>query len=403
MKEVLKQSFAVTYHYNVYFTKNLFDVNNPVLTNLLTKTPPGRTKLLVVLDEGVVGAMPKLAKQISDYALAHRDVIELCEPPICVPGSELIKNDREYLKSLYKHISDDGIDRHSYIMAIGGGALLDAIGFGAATAHRGIRLIRVPTTVLGQGDSGVGVKNGINYFGKKNWIGTFAPPYAVINDFNFIENLGSRDWIAGLAEAIKVSLIKDADLFHFIRKNVSAILKRDAEVLQEIICRSAELHLNHIGTQGDPFEMGSSRPLDFGHWSAHKLEQTTNHRLRHGEAVAIGVALDATYSYLTGMLGKEDWRTIIDTMKNLNYTFYVPELSTKADDPNHPDSIFKGLTEFREHLGGELTIMMLEKIGKGKEIHSVDFKLFKKAIDIIKEEYLSSQQPSGRQANAVNF
>ncbi|MCV5942208.1 3-dehydroquinate synthase, partial [Escherichia coli] len=84
----------------------------------------------------------------------------------------------------------------------GGGAVLDMVGFAAATAHRGVRLVRVPTTVLAQNDSGVGVKNSVNAYGKKNWLGTFAPPYAVLNDLPFLTALEDRDWLGGLAEAV---------------------------------------------------------------------------------------------------------------------------------------------------------------------------------------------------------
>ena len=93
------------------------------------------------------------------------------------------------------------------MVAIGGGAVLDAVGYAAATAHRGVRLIRVPTTVLSQDDSAVGVKNGINAFGKKNFVGSFAPPHAVLNDFDLLRTLQDRDWRAGISEAVKVALL----------------------------------------------------------------------------------------------------------------------------------------------------------------------------------------------------
>src|SRR5579883_3019905 len=266
MKPVIKQSFAVNYNYDVYFTQGLFEPTNDTLLKVIHRQAGGPAKIFVVMDERLAEKQPMLCKKIAAYAKAHKDVMTLCEKPFCVPGGELIKNDFEILKKIYQHINDDGICRHSYIIAMGGGALLDAVGFAAATAHRGIRLIRVPTTVLSQDDSGVGVKNGVNYFGKKNYIGTFAPPYAVLNDFNFIRTLDFRDWLSGIGEALKVSLIKDADLFHYIRTNAAKLIKeKNEEIMQEIICRSAELHLLHIGTQGDPFELGSSRPLDFGH------------------------------------------------------------------------------------------------------------------------------------------
>ena len=109
--------------------------------------------------------------------------------------------------------------RHSYVIVIGGGAALDLVGFAASTAHRGVRLVRFPTTTLSQGDGGVGVKNGVNYFGKKNWIGTFSVPEAVVNDFNFLLGLPHSQKRAGYVEAIKVALIRDRSFFEFIEEN----------------------------------------------------------------------------------------------------------------------------------------------------------------------------------------
>src|SRR5204862_2038620 len=132
------------------------------------------------------------------------------EPPKIVPGGERAKQSPALIAALHADLQRLGIDRQSFVVAIGGGALLDAVGYAAATAHRGVRLIRVPTTVLAQADSGVGVKNGINAFGKKNFLGTFAPPAAVINDSTFLVTLSDREWRSGLAEAIKVALLKDS-------------------------------------------------------------------------------------------------------------------------------------------------------------------------------------------------
>ncbi|STX29727.1 3-dehydroquinate synthase [Legionella beliardensis] len=390
--KVLKQNFSVDYHYDIYFTKGLFEPDNSIFANVVEKQAGGPAKLLIVIDERIAATLPTLCEQIESYVQLHSQTMQLCEKPLCLPGGESIKNDHHFVDTIYEHINIDGICRHSYVVAIGGGAFLDAVGFAAATAHRGIRLIRIPTTVLSQDDSGVGVKNGINYFGKKNYIGTFAPPYAVLNDYNFLASLELRDWLSGIAEAVKVSLIKDARLFHYIQSNAALLAtEKKEDVLYEIIWRSAELHMKHIGTQGDPFELGSSRPLDFGHWAAHKLEQFTNYRLRHGEAVAIGLALDTTYSCLIGLLSSEEWHQVLTTLDNLNLTLYVPELSQHMENPEHPDSIFKGLIEFREHLGGELTLMMLQEIGKGIEVHSVDFDIYRKAIATLQDLFEQKQ------------
>ncbi len=127
---------------------------------------------------------PALLENIAEYGQRHRTVLRIAGPVVVVPGGETVKNDQRHVDAIHTAINDAGLCRHSYVVAIGGGAVLDAAGYAAATAHRGIRLIRVPTTVLAQDDSAMGVKNGINAFGKKNYLGTFAPPFAVINDID---------------------------------------------------------------------------------------------------------------------------------------------------------------------------------------------------------------------------
>ena len=219
--------------------------------------------------------------------------------------------------------------------------------------------------------------------GKKNFLGTFAPPYAVLNDFDFLPTLDDRDWRSGIAEAVKVALIKDADFFEFIRTNTEALVRRDMNTMQQLIYRCAQLHLEHIANNGDPFEIGSSRPLDFGHWAAHKLEQLADYSLRHGEAVAIGIALDSTYSYLAGLLSLFDCQHILNTLTALGFNLYVPELIEASHQQEHPRCLFRGITEFQEHLGGELTLMLLQEIGQGVEVHSVNLSLYAQAITML--------------------
>jgi 3-dehydroquinate synthase len=388
----LKQSVTVTFDYQVHFTFDLFNPTNDLLRSVLNPNPDGAaTNFIVVVDGGLIASMPNLVGQIQAYADApwavgdHRyaDTINLKTTPLVIVGGETIKNDPAQVPIVQQLIHDVGLCRHSYVVAIGGGALLDLVGYAAATSHRGVRLVRVPTTVLAQDDSGVGVKNGVNAFGKKNFLGTFTPPYAVINDGAFLVNLPQRDWIAGIAEAIKVALIKDAPFFKWLCAHAEALVQRDLGIMQQLIYRSCQHHLTHIGTYGDPFEMGSSRPLDFGHWSAHRLEHLTNYRLRHGEAVAIGMAIDSTYSYLSGAIDEAGWRQIMQLLQTFGFALTVPELVEFADRPEHPQSVFRGLSEFREHLGGELTLMLLRDIGVGFEVHQVDIGLYQQAIGLL--------------------
>ena len=381
----IHQDIFVTFSYDVHFTKGLFESTNSLLAQVIASDGESNPKRVVaVVDSGLIQYNDKLLGQLAAYFHQYKDILSLETEPVIVPGGETVKNNPEWVSHIHQIIHETGLCRHSYVMGIGGGAVLDMVGYAAATAHRGIRLIRVPTTVLAQNDSGVGVKNSINAFGKKNFLGVFAPPTLVLNDFDFLTTLDERDWRSGIAEAVKVALIKDLDFYNFINMRADALTHRDMGAMQQLIYRCSQLHLEHIASYGDPFEMGSSRPLDFGHWAAHKLEHLTNYTLRHGEAVAIGIALDSTYSYLTGSLSELAWQSVLNTLKNLGFKVYVSALAESLQQPNNPNSIFSGLAEFREHLGGELTLMLLKAIGEGIEVHQVDLALYEKAISMLR-------------------
>lgn len=378
--DYLQQSFDIKSEYKVYFTSGLFDISNSLLNNFFIyhKISGIEQKILFVVDEGVIDAHPDLSKKIYNYFTAF-STVQPAKEIIVIPGGEIAKNDIHFLFRIADAVNDYGIDRHSYLAAIGGGSVLDLAGFAASISHRGIKHIRIPTTVLSQNDSGVGVKNGINYKGKKNFLGSFAPPVAVFNDDQFLPTLCNRDWRSGIAEAVKVALIKDADFFVWLEKNAFQLNNHDLSVMQYLIRRCADLHMEHIRS-GDPFETGSSRPLDFGHWSAHKLEQLTNFEVLHGEAVAMGIALDTMYAGLIGNLTDKEVNRIISLLINLGFEITHPLMT--INDEQSP--VLLGLQEFREHLGGRLTITLLTAIGKGKEVHEIDWQLMKEAAGRLK-------------------
>jgi 3-dehydroquinate synthase len=379
---VLEYDIRVNFRYPVYFSRDVFASGNPVLLKAApSAVAPRPARILFIVDSGVSEAHPGLLDAIQHYCRDHAGALQLAGPMVIVPGGEQVKNDPAPTQRILQAIHDAALDRHSYVGAIGGGAVLDAAGYAAAMAHRGVRLIRFPTTVLAQDDSAVGVKNGINAFGQKNYLGTFAPPFAVINDSRFLATLSDRDWCGGLSEAVKAALIKDGAFFERIEALAPRLAARDEPAMDEVVRRSAELHLQHIATAGDPFEMGSSRPLDFGHWSAHKLERLTNHQVRHGEAVAIGIALDTTYSYRSGFLPEGDWQRVIALLQRLRLAVYAPELTHHAGDQ---PAVLRGLEEFREHLGGRLTIMLLKAIGVPFDAHEIDKGVMLGSIEILR-------------------
>jgi 3-dehydroquinate synthase len=380
----IARTIRVQFDHRVHFTRGLFAPSNSLLQTLLAQ--PGRLpKVLVVLDEGLSQARPDLAGVIETYFSALRGQLALVGPPLIIEGGERAKMSYFHVSEIHSQIERHHIDRHSCVLGIGGGALLDVAGLAAATAHRGVRHVRVPTTVLGQNDSGVGVKNGINAFGKKNFIGTFAPPFAVINDFDFLATLPERDQRAGFAEAVKVALVRDRDFFDSLELDADLLASFEAEAMQRMIYRSALLHVEHIASGGDPFETGSARPLDFGHWAAHKLEQLSDYQIRHGEAVAIGMALDVIYSRNIGLLDGASANRILVLLRKLGLELFANEL-LHLDTELQP-MVFKGLEEFREHLGGELTLTMLRGIGAGVEVHEVVLPKMLEALGELQQHY----------------
>ena len=352
--------------HRVRFTRDALKPSNPVLSSVISDRCDSATRrLLPVIDRSLLHDRPDLPQQIAEYFKQNS-----AGSPVTVvghlvmPGGEAVKNSAQHLDYLLAAIHRHRLDRHSFLLVIGGGALLDAAGFAAAIAHRGVKLIRMPTTTLAQADSGVGVKNGVNRYGQKNFLGTFAIPHAVINDSAWLSSLSDRDWRCGLAEAVKVALIRDADLFHQIRTSAQGLVRRDAAIGDPIWQRSAELHLQHIVAGGDPFETKSARPLDFGHWAAHKLEILSNHRLRHGEAVAIGIALDVTYSSRIGLLSRSTASQICRTFSDLGFSL---EDAALADE-----RLIAGLEDFRQHLGGCLTVTLIQDIAQPIDVHEVN-------------------------------
>lgn len=370
----------VTFKHRVIFTREAFAPRNRALADVLAEG--GGRRVLVFLETSVAESWKGLSEQIQAYFgeldLDFRGVRIFA-------GGESCKADEDLVHEVWREIDHGHIDRHSYVLVIGGGAFLDAVGFATSTAHRGVRLVRFPTTTLSQDDSGVGVKSAINGFGKKNWIGSFGVPFAVINDFRFLESQDADASRAGLIEALKVSLVKDSEFFCWIEENAAALAKLERFALEECVRRSALLHARHIALAGDAFETGSSRPLDFGHWAAHKLEALTNYQLSHAEAVAVGVALDTVYSRKKGLLSKEEATRVLSVLAGLGLKTYHPALDWT--DKMGARRVLAGLDEFREHLGGELTVLLLSSLGKGIDVHEFDTVLLNESIDELHAEW----------------
>ena len=358
--------FSVSWTHRYRCTSDAFTTDSP-LTKIICELQP--LKLLVVIDQGLEAANKTLLPSIDRWLVTIQ--VENCNP-ILVAGGEEAKNDDRVVNLVLDAINENKLCRKSCVLVIGGGAVLDAVGYATSLAHRGIHLVRMPTTTLSACDSGVGVKNGINHFGKKNFIGVFDPPYAVVSDLSLLSSLDDRHWRSGLSEAIKVGLVKDEQFFDEIEANAEKLVARDAGAMASVITRSAELHLQHITGGGDPFERLDARPLDFGHWAAHKLEQLTQYELTHGEAVAIGLAMDLRCSVLLGHLDDAIAIRAISLLQAVG----LPTSHPTMEDP----ALLEGIEEFREHLGGKLTLLMLKGIAKPIDVHALDSEVVRQAI-----------------------
>jgi 3-dehydroquinate synthase len=372
----------VIFKHRIVFTRDAFCSGNPALAEILSEG--GGRRAVVFVEETVSELWPDLQDEIESYFagldLEFRGITVL-------PGGESAKAEDHLVREVWAAIHAAHLDRHSYALVIGGGAFLDAVGYGAATAHRGVRLVRFPTTTLSQDDSGVGVKCAINAFGKKNWVGAFAVPYAVINDFRFLQSQDEETRRGGLIEAVKVALVRDRGFFDWIETNLAALAALDPETLEACVEKSALLHARHIATGGDPFETGSSRPLDFGHWAAHKLEAMTSYQLSHAPAVGVGLALDTLYSARVGWLKPSIADQVLRVLEGLQVAIYHPALDWL--DPAGKRRVFDGLDEFREHLGGRLTVLLLEDLGRGIDVHELDEGLLGECIDELKTRWES--------------
>lgn len=379
----MRQRFEVSYDFPVYFVNGVLDEGNPLLAETMDRLEEGRKhRAVVYVDGGLSQARPELITDVKNYFHAHDDRLELAGSPIVIPGGPEAKKDWNLVKDVMWTLGNLHLDRQSYVLAIGGGNALDMIGFAASIVHRGLRLVRMPSTTLAQADAGLGVKNGMDEHGQKNFVGAFAPPFAVINDFDLLDTLSDADWISGVAEAFKVAIIKDRKFFERLRGDALALRRRDRAAMERTVRRSGEIHLNHIATSGDPFEFGSARPLDFGHWAAHRLEILSDHRLRHGHAVSIGIALDSCYAREKSLLSESELLGVLKALDDCALPTWDDLLELRSNDGIL--AVLEGIDQFREHLGGVLNVTLPDGIGRKIEVHHMNIDVIEKSVRYLK-------------------
>lgn len=225
------------------------------------------------------------------------------------------------VETLYRRFIELGVDRSTFVLAIGGGIVTDVAGFAASTYMRGLKFGFVSTTLLGQVDASVGGKNGVNVDGYKNMAGTFTQPQFVICDPSLLRSLPDREFRAGLAEVVKAAVIADPELFARLEQTSFETLRQDTDLLSDII--SAAIRVKADIVERDEREAGERRKLNLGHTLAHAIEKSSN-RMNHGEAVAVGTALIAGAAVRLGVLGEADRQRIVDLLSRLGFELTPP-------------------------------------------------------------------------------
>jgi 3-dehydroquinate synthase len=275
------------------------------------------------------------------------------------------------LEKLSRSLIRAGVDRHSLIIAVGGGVVGDVVGFAASACLRGVSLVQVPTTLIAQVDSAVGGKTGVNLPEGKNLVGTFYPPRLVLVDSTMLKPLPERQYRGGLAEVIKYGVIADAKLFAFLEKNFDAVLRRDPAALAYIISRSLEIKAHVVSR--DERESDLREILNFGHTFGHALETITNYRTyQHGEAVAWGMMAAA-------LLGHEIHLTPADEVSRI--VSLVRRLAPLPPWPNvAPKKLIAAMHSDKKARAGKLRFVLAPKIGKAESHDDVPLETLERVL-----------------------
>ncbi|MEW6002009.1 MAG: 3-dehydroquinate synthase [Nitrospirota bacterium] len=290
---------------------------------------------------------------------------------VIIPDGEEYK-DLLWMQHIYDELLKNKLDRLSALIALGGGVIGDITGFAASTYMRGISYIQVPTTLLAQVDSAVGGKTGVNHKLGKNMIGTFWQPRLVWIDVETLKTLPRREFLAGLAEVIKYAVIGDKKLFNILETKRDKILNLDKDVLTFIIKRSCEIKAEVVSK--DERESGLRSILNYGHTMGHAIETVTGYTgYLHGEAVAIGMCLEAKLSNMLTFVDKEDTLKIMGLVDSYDLPSELPE-------DIDIDNILSSIEIDKKAVAGELKFILPERIGSVRIYKGVSNKIIKQLL-----------------------
>ena len=225
---------------------------------------------------------------------------DVCVDTIAIPAGERSKT-LDTAGKIIKQLAKNNIQKDAIIISLGGGVVGDIAAFTASIYKRGIRYIHIPTTLLAMVDSGIGGKTGVNLPEGKNLVGTIYQPTAVVIDTEYLKNIPKKEIQNGLAEIIKYATIQDKRFFSYLEKN---ILRQSPDFFEKIIATSCAIKANIVSM--DEYESEGRKILNFGHTVGHAVEMISQHRVSHGEAVAIGMMYEAEIAQKLGIMDKHD-------------------------------------------------------------------------------------------------
>ncbi len=287
--------------------------------------------------------------------------------PLIIKDGERYKNIKT-IQNIYNFLAEKGATRGSLLIAFGGGVVGDLGGFVASTYHRGMKLIHIPTTLLSMVDSSIGGKTGFNLRFGKNLVGSFYQPELILTDISLLTTLDDKEYLSGMAEVIKAGLIADKSLFNLIAERSEGIIEKEPHLLTNLVSTAQEIKIKVVCK--DEKESGLRAILNFGHTLGHALEKLANWKIKHGFAVAKGLAFESYLSFLKGYLNLTKTERIIKTLKCLGYDLKI----------NPSEELTETFYYDKKRRHKEVEWVLLKDIGKAVYGETVDKGILKEAI-----------------------
>ena len=325
---------------------------------------PEASKVCIISDESV-------------YALYKDSVEPLLNKDYKVfsfvlkPGEQ--SKDIQNILSIVKFLKDNDFSRKDVLLGLGGGVISDITGFAASLFHRGIAHVFIPTTLLAMTDASIGGKNGVDFDGLKNIIGSFKMPSLIYMPLNSLETLPNREFYAGFAEIMKHGLLADMKFYMWLIDNMYEICDKDKDTLASVL--ETSINIKKAIVERDPFEKGDRALLNLGHSIGHALESYFEGRYVHGEAVALGCVAAAFISWKLNKISMEDYYEVRDMFVPFN----LP-ISIQIDKADYED-IYKRLTKDKKNSAGTVNLVLLKKIGKAEIVKDIDKEMIFAALD----------------------